>query len=99
MIYNDHQSEKYKIVMPLTIVLTAALCVLIAPILRYGIEASMGGIEAVAARLPFAGSQDSGLHLTRPNVTVQWVLVGAISLMLISKMLQIVEWCVFVKKI
>ena len=85
--------------MPITIVATAALCVLLAPIMRQGIGASMVGIESIAARLTFAGSQDSGLHLTRPSETVQWVLVGAISLMIISKALQVAEWCVFVKKI
>lgn len=99
VIYNDHQAEKYKIVMPVAIVVTAALCVLASPLMRQGIGASMDGIENLAARLAFAGSQDSGIRLTKPSENVQWVLVGAFSLMLISKALQVVEWCVYVKKI
>jgi len=99
VIYNDHQAEKYKIVMPLAIAVTIVLCILLAPLMRVGIGTSMSGIESLAGRLAFAGSQDSGLKLTRPNENVQWVLVGAFSLMIISKALQVVEWCVFVKKI
>ncbi|MBB6052092.1 hypothetical protein [Armatimonas rosea] len=99
VIYNDHQSEKYKIIMPITIVVTLALCVLFAPLMRMGISASMSGIEHLAAKLSFASSQESGLKLTRPSDPVQWALVGAFSLMIISKALQVVEWCIFTKKI
>lgn len=99
VIYNDHQSEKYKIAMPMTIVVMIVMCVVLAPLMRMGIAASMSGIEQLAGKLAFTDSQSSALKLSRPNDTVQWALVGAFSLMFISKALQIVEWCIFVKKI
>ena len=99
VIYNDHQSDKYKVIMPITIVATIALCVLISPMMRTGIQASMTGIESIASKLSFASSQESGIKLTRPSDGVLWALVGAFSLMIVSKVLQIVEWCIFVKKI
>ncbi len=99
VIYNDHQSEKYKIVMPMVIVGTIALCAILSPVMKQGIYASMNGIEMLAAKLAFASSQESAMKLTRPNDTVQWALVGAFTLMIVSKALQTLEWCVFVKKI
>jgi hypothetical protein len=99
VIYNDHQSEKYKIAMPLTIVVMLVVCVLIAPLMRLGISASMSGIEHLAGKLAFTDTQSSTLKLSRPNDTVQWALVGAFSMMIVSKALQIVEWCIFTKKL
>ncbi|WP_394796284.1 hypothetical protein [Armatimonas sp.] len=99
VIYNDHQSEKYKIVMPLAIVATVVLCALISPLMKQGIQGSFTLIEQTVAKVSFSSSSESTVKLTRPPSTVEWGLVGAFSLMIVSKVLQIVEWCVFVKKI
>ena len=99
VIYNDHQSEKYRVFLPILIIGTVALCALFSPLMKQGIAASMNGIEMLAAKLAFASSQESAMKLTRPNDTVQWALVAAFTLMIVSKALQTLEWCIFVKKI
>jgi hypothetical protein len=99
VIYNDHQAEKYKILMPLTIVGVVALCALFSPVMHSGISAGMMTIEALANRLSFNGTRDSAVKIPPMGVTAQWAIVGALSLMIVSKALQVLEWCIFTKKI
>lgn len=99
VIYNDHQSEKYRVVMPIAIVATLILCGLLSSVMKQGIQGSMTLIEQTVAKVSFSTTSESVVTLTRPPAPVEWGLVGAFSLMIVSKVLQTLEWCIFVKKI
>lgn len=96
VIYNEHEREKYKLLMPVTIVGTFLLCFLMAVPLRHFVGTAFGTMDSVLAKISFdgGGSKFSGI-----SETAEWVLVGALSLMVVSKALQVVEWACFKAKI
>ena len=99
VIYNEHQREKYAVFLPIVIGLVVVVCGLFAFTSRHYIGDAMTSIEAVINRFSFTGDPKAGVKLTRPNDTAQWVVAGALTLMLVSKALQVLEWAVFEKKI
>jgi len=99
VIYNEHQREKYAVFLPIVVGVVLVLCGLFAFTSRHYIGDAMSSIEAVINRFSFTGDPNAGVKLTRPNDGAQWVVAGAITLMLISKALQVLEWAIFEKKI
>ncbi|MFM7321935.1 MAG: hypothetical protein ACKO5K_10490 [Armatimonadota bacterium] len=99
VIYNEHQREKYSVFLPIVVGIVLVLCGLLAFTSRHHIGEAMTSIEAVINRFSFTSDPSAGVKLTRPNDTAQWVVSGALTLMLVSKALQVLEWAVFEKKI
>jgi hypothetical protein len=97
IIYNEHMREKYKLLMPVVLAGGIILCVVLAPALREGIAWSFTGMERVAARLTFNTGPIPKFQ--RPPAPVEWAMVGAFSLMIVSKLLQGLEWMCFKAKI
>ena len=96
VIYNEHEREKYKLLMPVTIVGTLVLCFVLASPLRHFVSLAFGTMDAVLAKISFEGG---GSKFSGVSETAEWILVGALSLMFVSKALQIVEWACFKAKI
>lgn len=99
IIYNEHQREKYGVLLPVTIVVTVALCAFLGILVRPHIGAAMDGLENAFNRFAFTGDPSKVVKLTRPNETAQWAVVVALSVMIVSKSLQVLEWLVFEKKV
>lgn len=98
IIYNEHQRDKYRVLLPVVVVLVAGICFLLSPLMREWIASGMTGFESAVNRFSFSGTADKAVKLTRPNETAQWVVVVAFSVMVLSKALQTLEWAVFEKK-
>ena len=96
VIYNEHQREKYKLLMPVAVLGSIVLCVLFAQTLRHVIGLSFASIDAVLGKISFSGQ---GSNLKGVSETAEWILVGAVGLMIVSKVLQMVEWACFKAKI
>jgi len=100
IIYNQHQSEKYQLLMPVVLVGSLLLCLVFSGTLRQYLGMGLDGLETLVSRLSFLpGDPAKNVAIGRPSGTVEWVLVGAIAVMVVSKLLQLLEWCVFKLKI
>jgi hypothetical protein len=101
IIYEEHQREKYRVVMPIALVGTLVLCAMFSPLLREVLSSALGGVESLVARLSFfdAKTTAANVKFQKPTQTAEWILIGAISLMIVSKVLQTVEWAIFKLKI
>ncbi|GAB4454631.1 MAG: hypothetical protein OHK0029_09480 [Armatimonadaceae bacterium] len=97
VIYNEHLREKYKILMPVVLIGGIALCVVLAPAMRDALHWGFTGMERLASQI--ALKSGPGPQFTRPPSAIEWTLVGAFSLMIVSKMLQTLEWMCFKAKI
>ena len=97
VIYNEHQREKYKILMPVAVLGSILLCGVFATSLQHLVGLSFGSIDAVLAKISFSGEKSS--NFKNVSGSAEWILVGAIGLMIVSKVLQLVEWACFKAKI
>ncbi len=97
VIYNEHEREKYKIMMPAAVLATLVLCFVFASPLRHLVGSSFGLMDSVLSKISFSGTPQK--NFGNVSETAEWVLVGAIGLMLVSKALQLVEWVCFKAKI
>lgn len=97
VIYNEHQREKYKILLPVVFVGGIALCAIFAVPLRELFSASIMGVDRLLAHISF--NTGAAPKLQRPAEGAAWALVGAFGLMFLSKMLQLLEWACFKVKI
>jgi hypothetical protein len=100
VIYNEHQRQKYAVLMPAVIASVGALCLLFAPLIREYLGMGLASVETLMRHFSFGDtSQGFSWRLGRPSPTVEWVLIGALIVMLLSKALQALEWAVFKIKI
>ncbi len=103
VIYNNHQREKYKLVMPIVLLATLLLCAVFAEPVRSNIGTALSGVDRLLAQISFnSGSSGTGKAATdlwKPPAGIEWILIGALGLMLLSKMLQVTEWAIFKIKI
>lgn len=100
VIYNEHQREKYKLLMPATILGAIALCAVISAHLRALIGWALAMVDALLGRISFTGNgAPAPMQFSHPSETVEWLLVAAITLMVVSKALQFLEWAVFKAKV
>jgi hypothetical protein len=97
VIYNEHQREKYKILLPLTFIGGIALCALFSTPARGLIGTGMIGLETLLARITF--NSGPAPKIAQPSDGAVWTLIGALSLMFLSKLLQVLEWACFKVKI
>lgn len=97
VIYNEHQREKYKILMPIVMLGGFAVCAVTSPMLRNGIGAVIKWMEVVMSRIQFTGG--TGPQFNRPTEAIEWLLVIAFTIMIVSKLLQTLEWACFKIKI
>ena len=98
IIYNEHEREKYRLLLPIVIVGGIATVAALSPLLRSVIGWGFGAIERVVSTVSMQGGS-AGVQIGRPNDTIEWVLVGALGIMLVSKLLQLLEWACFEAKI
>lgn len=96
IIYNEHQRQKYQLLMPIVAVGVLVLAAVFSPVLREGLNFGLAQIESVMVRFSFT---PGATKLGRPTDTVAWVLIAAFTVMALSKALQILEWAVFKIKI
>jgi hypothetical protein len=100
VIYLDHQRQKYALLMPVLIVGVCAAAIVFSPLVRDLLRVGLSGVETVMARFSW-GDAGSGIsfRLGRPSPTVEWLLIGALALMALSKALEALEWALFKLKI
>ncbi len=98
VIYNEHQREKYKILMPVVLIGGAVLCFFLLGSMRHYLGTGLAGIEGLMSRLSFLPGEKTP-KMGKPSETTEWVFIGAFSVMFISKLLQGLEWACFKAKI
>jgi hypothetical protein len=99
VIYNGHQREKYKLLMPVCVLATIVFCFVLSEPLRYVIASGLNGIDAIVSRFAFASGDTRITQFSQPSDGVEWCLIAAIALMIVSKALQVLEWAIFKLKI
>jgi hypothetical protein len=100
VIYNSHQQEKYKLLVPAVLLGGIALCVLFAPLMRGAVNASLTMAQTIVNKASFTvGTPTAASPLVHPGETVEWIFVGAFTIMIVSKLLQMLEWACFKVKI
>jgi hypothetical protein len=97
IIYNEHQKDKYRLLMPVVLVGTVLLCVVFASGLKGYLGVALTATETLMARFSFLPGK--GPQIGKPSDTVQWVLISAFVIMVVSKALQALEWAIFKIKI
>lgn len=100
IIYNEHQRRKYALFLPVVFATVVLLCLTNQALLRQGLEGGLVGIDTLLARFSFGGAgAGMAAAFADPSPAVQWVLLAALALMLLSKALQMLEWAIFKLKI
>ncbi|HVK07103.1 MAG TPA: hypothetical protein VM490_26780 [Armatimonadaceae bacterium] len=100
IIYNQHQTEKYQLLMPAFLIGSVVLCLAFNGLMRHYLGAGLDAIETLMGRISFLPGDPAGkVAIGRPSGTVEWVLVGAITVMVVSKVLQTLEWAIYKLKI
>jgi hypothetical protein len=97
ILYNEHMREKYKILMPFVLGGGVLFCLVFSGVMRESVGMVFGGMERLAHQI--AMSSGPGPRFSRPPEPIEWAMVGAFSLMILSKMLQTLEWVCFKAKI
>jgi hypothetical protein len=99
-IYGEHQRQKFNIANPIAIILTIVLLVLAYPILNQLYLASVHAMARAGSELTLTPETGVGKwigYLDTPTVRV--FFFGILSLFLLSYVLKLVEWAIFVKKL
>lgn len=99
VIYNEHQREKYKLLMPVALLGTIVVCGILSTHLRELIGTGLSTVDKVLNRASFLPGSESTVHFAQPPASVEWLLLAALTLMLVSKVLQLLEWAVFKIKV
>jgi len=99
VIYNEHQREKYRFLVPVTIVGTIIACIMLSTPIRAGIGVALMSFDTLVNRLSFLPGSEKIVHIGQPSETIEWVLLAAFALMVLAKVLQVVEWALFKIKI
>jgi hypothetical protein len=99
VIYNEHQREKYQILMPLVILGVGGVCLLLSGALRQYLGVGLSGLEQAMQRLSFGGAGSFSFRLGRPPAVVEWIFVGAFIVIIVSKALEALEWAIFKIKV
>ena len=98
VIYNEHQREKYQLLLPIVLVLTIAACGFAAMLAHNNMSVVITAIEGLVNKFSFLpGSGKAAIGDSAS--TVAWVFLGVGTIVVISKTLQFLEWCVFTIKI
>ena len=98
VIYNEHQREKYNLLLPLVILGTILFCGFFAVQFQTNATAVVNGIEAVVNRFSFLPG-NSKVEIGSSSTAVAWLFIVAATVAIVSKSLQLLEWCVFKIKI
>jgi hypothetical protein len=86
--------------MPIVLLATLLLCAVFAEPVRSNIGTALSGVDHLLAQISFnSGGGKAATDLWKPPAGIEWILIGALSLMLLSKMLQVTEWAIFKIKI
>jgi hypothetical protein len=86
--------------MPVFLVGTLAACAVFANPLRNNIGNILASVDKQLAQISFnSGGGNAATNLWQPSAGIEWILIGALALMLVSKVLQLLEWAVFKLKI
>jgi hypothetical protein len=96
VIYNDHQTEKYKVLVPLALLATVILMAVFAFPLKLIVHQAFGSIDKVIEAIAFSKTK---VNLAKPSDLAEWIFISALGLMACSKALQVLEWFVFKLKV
>jgi hypothetical protein len=99
VIYNEHQKEKYQLLLPVAIIGGLLLCFLFSGLMREFIGTGFSMADALLAKISFKAGDQQVTTFGKPNDFIGWGIVIAIALMVVSKLLQILEWACFKAKI
>lgn len=99
IIYNEHQREKYKIFMPIVILGTIAGAAAFSQPAFALVKVMITRIDHTVQSLSFGPAGSTPKHFVEIADWAVWSIVLALSVMLISKVLQTLEYLIFVKKI
>ena len=99
IIYNEHQREKYKVYMPIVILGTIALLAALNQPAFLLLKSVIGRADHMIQSLSFGPSNGAPRKFVELADWAVWSMVVALGVMLVSKVLQTLEWLIFVKKI
>lgn len=98
-IYGEHQRQKFRIVNPVAIIATLALLVVTYPITKQAYFATVKGLATLAGRFTYSDTIDPERWFNYLNTTtVQIFFFTIATIFLLSYILKVVEWALFVKK-
>ena len=101
-IYNEHQQKKYNLIMPLTVATSVGAWVLLITAGQGQVNQLLGGTLGLLERFSFnPGSTVHQAHLSVPEVSpiFFWSMVIAFGIIVLSKILETLEWALFKLKI
>ena len=99
IIYNEHQREKYKVFMPIVILGTVAGTAAFSQPAFALVKVVITRVDRMVQSLSFGPTSGTPRHYIDIADWAVWSIVLALSVMLISKVLQTLEYLIFVKKI
>jgi hypothetical protein len=99
IIYNEHQREKYRVFMPLTILGTIAAAFAFSQPSFFLVKQVLGRLDGFIQHLSFSQNAGAPKNYVQLADWAVWSIVISLGVMVISKALQTLEWAIFVKKI
>lgn len=97
VIFNQHEQEKYKILLPVTFIGGFAICAILSTPMRMAVDTTLSMTQTIINKASF--SVGGVPQIVHPPETVEWIFVGAFAIMVVSKLLQALEWACFKAKI
>ncbi len=97
VIYNEHQKQKYKALVAVTLVVLPVLLFLNAPALQAGAQNVLVVMDQTMRRFSFDHSPSRNDILYTAGL--QWTVIGAVCVILLAQVLKFIEFCCFKIKI
>jgi hypothetical protein len=105
VIYNKHEEQKYKLLVAITFAVVIIGVVLLSQNLINLVNTVTTAADTVMGRFAYSsspvGNTPAGVAISPSDATgpLAWVILGVITLIILSKLLQLVEYCCFKIKI
>lgn len=103
VIYNEHQRYKYQLLAPLVTLLVPVLVYFEFDNLRVWLGGALSVIDGLVARLSLSASPGTGPSMLTRDVTssvsVEFLIIGCLTLMAMTWALRVLEYCVYKLKI
>lgn len=95
VIYNEHQKHKYKLALPVMVVVFVGCYIILRPWLSAGTSALLMGLDRMMGRITFGASGNVGQQITQNAIPIQEIVLVCLMLILFTYALKMLEYVIF----
>jgi hypothetical protein len=99
VIYNEHQKQKYKLLLPVTIALFVGAWLLIRANLMYVVDNAIGNLDKMMGKVTFNASGNVSESINQSSIPFQEIALGCVMLIVFAYLLKVLEFLIFKAKL